>query len=390
MIRKTKSLRFTRVKLTNWRNFRQAEVRLQDRAFFIGPNASGKSNFLDALRFLRDLAKPVGGGLATAVAERGGLSAIRCVHARRPSWVEIDVDIGNDEDQKQWGYRVRFNNKPRKSDCYVLEEFVKFPNGEIQNFVEGDSAEEIDIYRQTGLEQSRYGKDLRELSEFLVSSRYLHVVPQIIRDNRRTVTDAEDPFGGDLLQRMKALNKRSRGARLNLVSDALRIAVPQFETLDLKDDDSGRPHLHASYKHWRQNPTTQSEVYFSDGTLRLIGFLWSISEKGGPLLLEEPELSLHESVVEKIAAMIARSQRFSGRQVIATTHSPVMLYDRGIGIDEVHILRSTDDGTVIVTAGDDDRIRGLVEDGGWSVGEASYPATKPEGVERLEQLKFAF
>ena len=37
--------------------------------FVIGPHASAKSNVLDVLRFLRDIAKP-GGGLERAVAER--------------------------------------------------------------------------------------------------------------------------------------------------------------------------------------------------------------------------------------------------------------------------------------------------------------------------------
>ena len=47
----------TRLELQAWRNFsRQTEMHFGGRAFFIGPNASGKSNILDALRFLRDVA----------------------------------------------------------------------------------------------------------------------------------------------------------------------------------------------------------------------------------------------------------------------------------------------------------------------------------------------
>jgi len=50
----------TRLRLANWRNFKKADIRLTRRAFFVGPNASGKSNLLDALRFMRDLVS-VGG-----------------------------------------------------------------------------------------------------------------------------------------------------------------------------------------------------------------------------------------------------------------------------------------------------------------------------------------
>ena len=66
------SMRFTRLKLTNWRNFKNVEIRLASRAIFVGPNASGKSNLLDAFRFLHDLAPE--GGLALAIQRRHGVS----------------------------------------------------------------------------------------------------------------------------------------------------------------------------------------------------------------------------------------------------------------------------------------------------------------------------
>lgn len=50
------------IKLKNWRNFRETEALLSQRTFVVGPNASGKSNFLDVFRFFRDICKPSGGG----------------------------------------------------------------------------------------------------------------------------------------------------------------------------------------------------------------------------------------------------------------------------------------------------------------------------------------
>jgi predicted ATPase len=60
----------SRLTLKNWRNFRSLDLRFKERVFLIGPNASGKSNLLDAFRFLRDLARP-GGGLQPAIEQRG-------------------------------------------------------------------------------------------------------------------------------------------------------------------------------------------------------------------------------------------------------------------------------------------------------------------------------
>ena len=60
----------SRLSLRNWRNFRSFDVALSPRTFFIGPNAAGKSNLLDSLRFLNDVATL---GLGVAV-EKGEVS----------------------------------------------------------------------------------------------------------------------------------------------------------------------------------------------------------------------------------------------------------------------------------------------------------------------------
>ena len=108
------------------------------------------------------------------------------------------------------------------------------------------------------------------------------------------------------------------------IQAALRAAVPQLEKLYLERDLTGDWHLFADYRHWRPNAARQNESTFSDGTLRLLGLLWSLAEQGGPLLLEEPELSLHDALVSRLAGLMARMNRTTGRQVLVTnpTRSP--------------------------------------------------------------------
>src|SRR5438093_11158838 len=85
--------RFTHVTLRNWRNFTNIAVTLPQRVFLIGPNASGKSNLLDALRFLRDLVA-VGGGLQEAIRRRGGVTSLRSLAARRYAGIVSRVEVG--------------------------------------------------------------------------------------------------------------------------------------------------------------------------------------------------------------------------------------------------------------------------------------------------------
>src|SRR5919109_374677 len=81
---------FSNLRLRNWKNFAACDVELANRVFVVGPNASGKSNFLDVFRFLRDLASP-GGGFQEAVRRRGGVSTIRSLAARRYPDIEVSV-----------------------------------------------------------------------------------------------------------------------------------------------------------------------------------------------------------------------------------------------------------------------------------------------------------
>ena len=380
-------LRFTRLRITNWRNFRSAEMEFELRAFIVGPNASGKSNLLDVFRFLSDIAKPGSGGLQAAIESRGGFSALRCLQARQPSHIEIDAYIGTDDDRQFWRYLIRLNVLKGEKFATVQHELIQQAGNVLVERSRAKGSDDLE-FSQTLLEQVGASKDFRELAAFLGSCRYLHVVPQIVRDRTRALTEGEDPYGGDLLRRMKAMPQKARGPRLRRISEALRIAVPQFSEVELTDDVNGVPHLLASYVHWRPNANKQPEAAFSDGTLRLIGLLWSISEKGGPLLLEEPELSLNDAVVSELPRMFKRMQRLSDRQVIATTHSSSLLDAESIGLKEVHRIIVGANGSQVELLEANQSVKAQVENG-MTVSEAVLPLLRPTGIEKLGTIDVA-
>ena len=375
-----RTYRFTGLLLENWRNFVSADVELQRRTFLVGPNASGKSNLLDAFRFLYDIAT-VGGGFQEAVRKRGGVSGIRALAARRYSDVGISVTVGNDEEAARWEYKLRFAQDNIRRP-FIKEETVRH-NGEV--LLERPNVEdEGDPQRksQTYLEQVNVNREFRELVDFLGSVRYRHIVPQLVRDPDRSIGRENDPFGGDFLDQLARTQARTLRSRLRRITKALQVAVPQLEDLELQRDERGTPHLRGRYEHWRSQGAWQSEKELSDGTLRLLGFLWSVIEGDGPLLLEEPELSLHPEVVRHLPQLIARAQRGGGRQIIMSTHSADLLQDTGIGMDEVLLLVPANEGTKVHTAGWDLQIRRLLE-AGLSMADAVIPYTRPENSDQL-------
>ena len=225
----------------------------------------------------------------------------------------------------------------------------------------------------------------RDLAAFFGSIRYLHLVPQLVREPDRSVGRTNDPFGGDFLEQVAKTQERTRTARLGRIQRALRVAVPQLEQIDLWRDARGTPHLRGKYQHWRAQGVWQSEEQFSDGTLRLMGLLWAVMDKGGPLLLEEPELSLHPEIVRVLPQMLARVQRLSSRQIFVSTHSPDFLRDEGIELDETMLLVPGPEGTEVVSAGSSQEVRDLLE-GGLSLADIAIPKTRPENAAQLALL----
>lgn len=371
-------MRIRHIGVENWKNFRHIDVDLQDRVFIVGPNASGKSNLLDAIRFLRDIADPEG-GFQRAVKARGGVSQLRCLHARANPNVVISVAL--DIDSELWNYRLEFTQDNQRRPLVAVEE-VRKGKRIVRTRPDDDDTSDQSRLTQTHLEQVNANREFRAVAEALAQIRYLHVVPQLIRDSDRVAAVRQDPFGSDFLEQIAKTNKRTLESRLKRINTALRVAVPNLRELKLARDERGIPHLQGLYEHWRPNAGWQTEEQFSDGTLRLLGLLWALLDGTAPLLLEEPELSLHAAVVRHVPSMMATASRKSQRQIIVSTHSADLLSDEGIAPEEVLLLEPTQDGTTIQVAASEAEVREMLE-GGLTIGEVVLPRTAPRDAAQL-------
>jgi len=372
-------MKIQKIVLKNWKNFAEICVDVSDRIFLVGPNASGKSNFLDAFRFLRDLAIP-GAGFHEAVTRRGGVSSIRCLAARRYPNIEIEVTLVS-ENRKRWEYELAFNQDNQRRPLVKKERVVCDQKELLKRPMPEDKADPARL-TQTHMEQVNANREFRDVANFFASIRYLHIVPQLVREPDRSVGKTNDPFGGDFLELVAKTHVMTRNAWLRRIQEALRVAVPQLQKVELWRDVKGTPHLRGKYEHWRPRGAWQTEEQFSDGTLRLMGLLWAAMERGGPLLLEEPELSLHVEIVRFLPQMFARVVRRTKRQIFISTHSADLLRDEGIGLDEVLLLIPGSEGTTVRSAASDDEIRQLLN-GGLSLADIIVPKTRPKSAKQF-------
>ena len=370
----------SRLKLANWRNFTEVDVPMRDRAFIIGPNASGKSNLLDAIRFLRDVAKREGGGLQAAVLRRGGVREIRSLASHSgSSAVAIEAHLSRDVDEPvEWEYRLAFTvERSGNHRILVTEETVRHKGEILLCRPDEDDDNDKERLTATALEQINVNRPFREVADFFNEITYLHLVPQLVRHGAEIGGNRleNDPFGQGFLERIASTDSKVQKSRLNQIANALSHIVPQLVEITFERDlTTGRPHLKARFDNWHANGVWKREDQFSDGTLRLIGLFWSLLERGGTLLLEEPEISLNRDIVRKLAPLIWRLSRPSRRrrggtrhserrQVILTTHSSDLLCDYGIAGEEVLYITPGQGGSVVKTMADDPGRRKVLEAG---------------------------
>ncbi len=324
----------THLKLKNWRNFRDVDVDFQDITYLMGPNASGKSNFLDVFRFLRDIANPQGGGLQQALNSRGGMSKVRCLAARNNPKILIDIKISDTLDiLPKWEYILEIAQETTGRHLpYVSSERVINLKSKQTVLERPDERDHTDsrLLSQTALEQIAQNGEFRDIADFFENILYLHLVPQLLKFGNELAVKrmTNDPFGQGFLETIASTPEKVRSSRLRRIESILKEVIHGMSNLIFERDLVGRPHLKMKYTHWRPNGGWQLEEEFSDGTLRMIAFLWTLLDTKSVILLEEPELSLHQDIIEKIPELILRakkSRKKADGQIFISTHSSAIL-----------------------------------------------------------------
>ena len=381
-------MKLTHVSLTNWRNFGHIEFDLDSRLFVVGPNSSGKTNLLGALRFLSDIARR---GLRAASEDWGGPK-----HCFRTGSSEAAFSITASSDEHTVEYALSLRTGSWPSDPYACDGVtggvvgfpVEFPGERIavinQEHLRIDQrAIPINTTHVTpqSIEPALSGKDyslldpgsaastgneqsvFEQVRQFVSGMRYIHPNPKKMKERLEGRFEPDDHGTGffQLAGRFPATALDAVVARIRPIIAATVPEVPHLSYRRLAGEEvvfySDDPQSASSYSTHDQ---------FSEGTLRLLGILFDLAtlpRSTTLVLLEEPETFLQPSVVRSLPSFLAEVAYNKQIQMVITTHSPELLSDETIGADQVLLLRTTDKGTTgeLLSESEDPRIRAAVE-----------------------------
>jgi predicted ATPase len=330
------------IQIRNYKSIGGAVVPLRPFQLLVGANGSGKSNFVDALAFVRDC---LADSVEVAFRNRGGIQAVRRRSSGHPTHIGIRLKL---DLAAAMSADYAFEIAARPTERFVVARercVVERPVGGRHAFevANGAFVREIPGIRpqvapdRLALFAASATEEFRPVFDFLTAMSLYSIDPQRLRD-------LQEPDPGDALARdgrnaaavlRRLLDEEPEAHGYEQLRQLLAAAVPGIESVEYKalgqrETIEFKQHVGAAY------PWTFSALSMSDGTLRVLGLLLAVFQQTPPtvLAIEEPEATVHPAITELIVQVLSAAS--SDRQVLATTHSPDILDYKDV--DEASIL----------------------------------------------------
>lgn len=329
----------TELRVQGYRSIRDLTLSLKRVNVIVGPNGCGKSNLYNSISLIRAAAT---GELAKSLVREGGMPSVLWAGATKKGPVRMLLAVTVDEYHydlelglvpASTGIHTGFPLDPEiKSESLIqvigtsrvkiLERLasschIRNALGERETFQLRISTSES-VFDQIA-EPTQFPQ-LDDIRRRILKWRFYHTFrtdqdSPIRRPQVGTRTPVLSPDGIDLAAALKTILYETGGMELEAFIDD---AFPGAK-LEIVEGENGQ--LQVSMRDRLVNrPLVAHEL--SDGTLRYLCLLAALlSPRPAPLLaLNEPETSLHQSLMKPLARLVAKASELS--QIWLTTHSP--------------------------------------------------------------------
>ena len=349
----TKShVRLTRIWARNFKSIRELDLELGPLTVLVGPNASGKSNVLDVLRFIKDA---LDRNLDSAVTSRHGIEAITRTNPQGgPLNVEIGFEVNYGDFSMRYGfvlgnregvYRVASESATvtpvyeelKPIEFELRDGYVVKPKGfDDDEFDDSQLAlpflTQVLFRTQMRSTKSRYrsnyvtARQVDESMKFVKRMQFYRLFPDAMREPRRLMNPQLLVEDGQNLASVLRQMVKVASPYLGEIKTSLGHVVPGLNDL-LVDELSG--YLIVKLRHGTSDNGRPGSWFDlsqeSDGTVRLLGLLTAFYQDVPNSLIgvEEPELTIHPGALAVLADVMVEAS--SRSQVVATTHSPDLI-----------------------------------------------------------------
>ncbi len=347
------------VRIRNYKSISKCAVSFRPVTLLVGRNGSGKSNFLDALRFVTD---GLQSSLDHAIRTRGGIDNVRRRSTGHPRNFAIEMVITLTEElTATYGFELaaRANSgfAVKREDVSVEDHAghrIAFYHREERAIVDASqssmppvSEDRLYLVNAAGLPH------FRQVYDGLLSMGFYNLNPETMKEPQSP--DAGEllhPDGANIASVVDRLARRQPEV-LERIRVYLTTIVPGISGFESATVGPRETLQFLQRVEGAQHPWRFYAASMSDGTLRALGALVAVGQLGTTgndvrlVGIEEPETALHPAAAG--ALMDALREASVHTQVICTTHSPDLLSEVQLGNDGILVVVSRDGNTRIGT-----------------------------------------
>ena len=359
-----------RVILKNYKSIAACDVQLQPLTFLVGRNGSGKSNFLDALRFVADA---LNYSLEHAIRDRGGINDVRRRSRGHPNHFSIRFEfVLPDGSSGHYAFRIgtcsQGGYEVQKEQCKLHPDlYYHIDKGTVTHtnvkVAPAAASDRLYLVNASGL------SEFRPVYDAFSRMGFYNLNPDIIRD-------LQDPDLGDMLiqdgSNLTSVFNQLPSEVKKDIQEYLQVIVPGVQRVYVRKFGPKETLEFRQYVAEDKRPLGFIANNMSDGTLRVLGILVALfqgdqgPQKRVPLVgIEEPEIALHPGAVGALLDALRDAARRT--QVIITTHSSDLLEDKHLDVESILAVEADDGDTMIAPV--DDASRSVVQDRLFTVGE---------------------
>ncbi len=314
-----------RVSIQNFKSLKDVTLDLQKVNLLIGPNNSGKTNFLKALEFIKERYNdfPKTGDQSLTFNRNGQ---------------DIDFLIVSD-DQDPVHIRKRYILKSGgEKESLVYNRENQFTGNGVVPFIKGEKELEnliksLVIYKPDPNKLTQPGPV--GLKEEIVS------------------TDASNLAGF-----LDLMLSKYRKTVFSQIENDIKTCIPEFDEINLDDaqptEEQKKIFGDKSFKRLGLGNSRQDITFWADelseGTLYFLALLCIIHQPNPPklLLLEEPERGIHPRRIREVMDFIFRLADEKDIQIILTTHNEHVLDDFSTRPESVFVFDKDEEGATYV------------------------------------------
>jgi predicted ATPase len=343
-------IRIEGVLVENFRSILRAEVRLSPMTFFVGPNGSGKTSFIDALFFVRDSLRH---SPEKAAKDRYGIYSFLHAPVQLPCISRFAFELSSISGFSGF-YSVDIETQSAGSMVIAKEECrVSHPDATRHNYavengaVTGSaavfpavSADRLYLVNASGL------PEFRPIYDFFSGMATTEPSPRglyVLADNISAKSDTR------FTTRFQRLVQQHPD-RAQVVRDYLRAIAPPFDRFDVVEVND-RTWLRFIEKYEGEDSNEFFIPQVSAGLLHaaeMLLYLFEPPKEGcaaSLVAIEEPEALLHPGAIRVLRDAFLEASEL--RQILITSHSPDLIDDPSIPADWIRSVYRTESGTHI-------------------------------------------